>query len=158
MAISPLPSEPHIDTALFDAPARFCYREELMVDPPDPFGLDEFEGELPVRDLLMTLAKPLARYTVYYLFEETSDSLDQLADVVTGWVNASTGVIATRSDRDRTRMLLYHVYLPTLDSLDVLQFDADSRTIAMDNTSPTMESFIEQIRHLDRSASGEDLF
>lgn len=129
-----------------------------MVDPPDPYELNEFEDELPVRALLMTLAEPLSRYTVYHLFEANSDSLAHLSDVVTGWTNASTGRIATRSDRDRTRMLLYHVYLPTLDSLDVLQFDAGNRTVAMDKTSPTMEAFIKQIRHLDRSAGGEALF
>lgn len=104
------------------------------------------------------MADPISRYTVYYLFEETSDSLDHLSDVVTGWTNASTGLIATRSDRDRIQMLLYHVYLPTLDSLDVVRFDADSRTITMDNASPTMESFIQQLRQLDRSASGDDPF
>lgn len=129
-----------------------------MVDPPDPFGLDVFEDDLQVPGLLMVLAEPAARYTVYYLFEETSDSVDHLADVVTGWMNASTGVIATRSDRDRVHLQLYHVYLPTLDSLDVLDFDADSLTVTMDPTSPTMEAFLRQIRHLDRSADIKDPF
>ncbi len=126
-----------------------------MGDPPNPIRLNEFEDKLPIRDLLMTLTKPRARYSVYYLYEVKSDSLDHLADIVTGWMNASTGMIATRSDRDRTRMLLYHVHLPTLDSLDVLQFDPANRTVTMDDISPIMESFIDQIRRLNRLDDGE---
>lgn len=145
-------------TGFFYTPVRYYYWEGSMTEPPIPFALNEFEDELPVRDLLMTLTEPRARYAVYYLSDETSDSVTHLADVVTGWVNASTGMVATRADRDRTRMLLYHVDLPTLDSLDVLQFDPANRTVTMEKISPTMESFIDQIRRLYRTDGDEDLF
>lgn len=127
-----------------------------MVDGPDPFEIDAFEAELPVRDLLVALNDPLARRAVYYLYEETDDTVDHLADVVTGWTNASTGTIATRTDRDRTRLLLYHVHLPMLDSVDVLQFHPVDRTVTMDGVSPAMESFLERIRGLDRTDGGGD--
>lgn len=54
-------------------------------------------------------------------------------------------------------MLLYHVHLPTLDSLDVLQFNDANLTVTMDNI-PTIESFIDRIRRLNRRDGGEDLF
>lgn len=128
-----------------------------MTDHPDYSTFDEFEDELPVRALLETLSDPFARYTVYYLYEETTASLDTLADAIIGWVNSNTGQIATRSDRDRARLLLYHVHLPMLDSLDAVQFDAENRTVIMKNVSPTMESFIEWLRHLDQTDGGDGL-
>lgn len=120
-----------------------------MIDPSDFSALDEFETELPLTRLLTAFSDPLARYTVYYVSEESSVSLDRLADVMTGWTNAHTGELATQADRDRTRLLLYHVHLPLLDSLDVLQFDADARMIRINEHSTPMESFIGWVRGLE---------
>lgn len=127
-----------------------------MTDRPDVSVLDEVDDDLPVRALMQAFADPVARYTVYYLLERQTVSVDRLAEVVVGWLNADTGSVATRSDRDRTRTMLYHVHLPVLDSLGVVEFDSDDRTVATAEASPSMESFVDWVRRLDRADGGAD--
>lgn len=127
-----------------------------MTDRPDVSVLDEVDDDLPVRALMQAFADPFARFTVYYLLERQTVSVDRLAEVVVAWLNADTGSVATRSDRDRMRTILYHVHLPVLDSLGVVEFDPDDRTVAMADTSPSMESFVDWVRRLDRADGGGD--
>lgn len=127
-----------------------------MTERPDVSALDEVDDDLSVRALMHAFADPVARYTVYYLREEPTLSVDRLAEVVVGWLNADTGSVATRSDRDRMRTMLYHVHLPVLDSLGVVEFDPDDRTVATAETSPGMASFVDWVRRLDRADGGAD--
>lgn len=122
-----------------------------MIDPSDLTDLDEFENDLPITALMTAMGDPMARYTVYYVSQESQVSLDLLADVVTGWTNAGSGTLASRGDRNRTRLLLYHVHLPVLDTLGVVTFDADARTVQAATHSPPLKSFLEWLKGLEQS-------
>jgi hypothetical protein len=49
-------------------------------------------------------------------------------------------------------MLLYHVHLPRLESLEVVDFDADARTVQIASHPPLLKSFIEWLRSLEQSS------
>jgi hypothetical protein len=71
-----------------------------MIEPSDFTNLEEFEKYLPIAELLAVLRDPMARVAVYYICQESRVSLDHLADVVTGWTNASSGTLASSDDRE----------------------------------------------------------
>lgn len=124
-----------------------------MTDVPDCRALADQDG-LPVEELVRTFSDPVARYAVSYLASVESASLDELADVVTGWANAESDGVASATDRDRLRLELYHVYLPKLADLDVVAFDPDDRTATIVAPSDTTEGLLRCVRnagleHLD---------
>lgn len=98
-----------------------------MTDSPQLEEVRTPEG-IGIGDLVGATGDPRARYAAAYLAEVESASLTELADVVTGWVNAESGEIASRTDRDRTRVHLYHVALPRLADVDVVAFDPEEKT------------------------------
>lgn len=128
-----------------------------MSDPGDGFDLDALDEEHLPEELLGALTDPIARYAVHYLHQGGRATLVELADVVTGWLAATDGRIATPADRDRVCVLLYHQHLPKLASTALFRFDVDRRTIAMTDTSPAVESLLEWLERVDRSDDGDDV-
>lgn len=117
-----------------------------MPDPPDPFDGAEFAAEQPDWELLASVADPISRYTLAYLRREGSATLDTIATVVTGWTNASTGQIATTADRDRVRTALYHVHLPKLAAVGLVEFDPVAKTASMREPSPSTRAFLDWVQ------------
>jgi hypothetical protein len=90
----------------------------------DPEKLRALEDELPLDEVFGALSDRYVRYTIYYLYDgPDAISLDRLADVITAWDATLSGTVATRSDRDRTCVVLHRVVLPELDSLGYLTYD-----------------------------------
>lgn len=116
-----------------------------MTELPDFEALAAHHG-IPIADLVDLVADPVGRYALLYLAAEGSASLDELADVVTGWVYAGSGAVASPADRERVRVRLYHVTLPRLASLDVARFESEAETAAMDDPSEWMDRFLEWVR------------
>lgn len=108
-----------------------------MTDSP-PFEEVRTPDGIPVGELVRAMGDPPARYAAAYLAEVESASLAELADVVTGWVNAESGEIASRTDRDRIRIHLYHVALPRLSELDVVAFDPHEKTASIEAPRETI--------------------
>lgn len=107
-----------------------------MIDDSADIDIEEIralEGELPLDDVFAALSNRYVRYTIYYLHDgPDSIDLDRLADIVTAWDATLSGTIATRTERDRTRVVLHRIALPKLDSLGYLTYeglDADSESI-----------------------------
>lgn len=125
-----------------------------MTDVPDCGALTDQDG-LPVEDLVRAFSDPIARHTVSYLTTVETASLEELADVVTGWVNAESDGVASATDRDRLRLELYHVYLPKLADLDVVAFDPDDRTATIAVSSATMEGLLRCVGNSDFEHFGD---
>jgi hypothetical protein len=87
------------------------------------------EGDLPLDEVVDLLSNSYARYTVYYLFDQPTPSLDQLTDGVAGIRATATDTIVTPTEREQICIHLYHNVLPRLDDLDYVDFDSDETTI-----------------------------
>ncbi|MFB6129280.1 MAG: hypothetical protein ABEJ28_00470 [Salinigranum sp.] len=126
----------------------------------EPFGVDlsklaELEDQLPLDAVFGALSDPIARYALYYLVAEESASLDGLADVVAGWMNASDDAVATPADRDRVRLLLFHVHLPKLDDAELLRFDPGAKEATAVDLPEEFLAMLERLRRIDeRSRDG----
>lgn len=101
---------------------------------------------IAIGDLVEVFSDPVARYAVVYLLEEETATLGELADVVTGWANADSGEVASRTDRDRVEVELYHLYLPKLAAMDVLEFDPDEKRAAIEASPETLAPLLEWVR------------
>ena len=93
------------------------------------------QGEISFSELevsgreLRALANPLARHTVRFIDAHPKATLDEVADAVAGFEAADTDAIVTASTRDRFQIKLYHVVLPRLDDVGLVQFDRTARTV-----------------------------
>ena len=97
----------------------------------EPAPRTTFDARMRSSPIFSVLDEPLARSTLWYVQDESEEvSLTHLADVLTGWVNEGSGDVPTVDDRDRIRLLLYHVHLPKLDSLGLVRFDHTEKTVA----------------------------
>ncbi|MCU4925250.1 hypothetical protein OB905_04515 [Halobacteria archaeon AArc-dxtr1] len=101
------------------------------------------EGELPLDELFGVLANAHARYTLYFLSDRQTATLEELTDAVTGFEAAATDRLAISTDHDRVRIQLHHVVLPKLDTLGYLEFDVETLTVARTN-SPKLNAILER--------------
>jgi hypothetical protein len=92
-------------------------------------SLSALEDDIPLDEVFDLLSNNYARYTVYYLFDQPTSSLDQLADGVAGIRATATDTIVTPSEREKISISLYHNILPRLDDLDYVDFDSDETTV-----------------------------
>ena len=64
------------------------------------------------------------RFVLAYLQDHRRATLDELADVVTGWEESRRGdAIATPKKRDQIAVRLHHVGLPKLAAAGVIEYD-----------------------------------
>lgn len=95
----------------------------------------ELDSEWPLAELglsdaeLRTLSNPLARHALRYVDAHPEATLAEVADAVAGFEAADTDAIVTASTRDRFQIKLYHVVLPRLDDVGLVQFDRTARTV-----------------------------
>lgn len=104
--------------------------------------LRELEGEASLDEMLSVLSDPHARYTMYYLSEASTASLEELAAVVTGHRAQTTDAIAAPEDEESVRVRLYHLVLPELDDHGFVEFDADEKTVTAVETPPWVAPFV----------------
>ena len=104
--------------------------------------LRELEGEASLDEVLSVLSDSHARYTLYYLAEESTASLEELAAVVTGLEAEATDDVATAADEETVRTRLYHLVLPELDDHGYVAFDADEGTVTATETPTWVEPFV----------------
>lgn len=119
-----------------------------MTDPSE-FDALACQVDVAVGDLLDVLSDPVAFHAVAYLAEAETASVEELADVVTGWTNADSGAVATPADRDQVQIELYHVSLPKLAKVGVVSFDSDAMTVSLVQPSDTVTALLAWVRTTD---------
>ena len=92
-------------------------------------AVEAMESDAASDVLLDVLSDRYARYVLYHLSDESTATLDALADTATGLAAAESGAIATPGDREEIRVRLYHLVLPKLDDAGYLEFDSETRTV-----------------------------
>ncbi|QZP37572.1 DUF7344 domain-containing protein [Halobaculum magnesiiphilum] len=97
------------------------------------------------------LASTQRRRLLAILQDEGPDgtSVDELATLLCGWEATETGAMATQSERDRLLVALTHVHLPQLDTIELVEYDPASGTVAPRPLDPEVEELV------GRSAAAE---
>lgn len=93
--------------------------------------LQALEGDAPLDELFEVLSDQQSRFTLYYLSETSSATLEEVAEAVTGFAAKTSETIATPADERVVRIELYHRVLPELDARGYVEFDADERTVTL---------------------------
>lgn len=75
------------------------------------------------------------RMVVYYLLEVESTSLDELLDVVTGWLHVGSDRMATREDRARIERAFHHRHLPKLLDAGLVHHDETAECVELADLS-----------------------
>ncbi|WP_134669821.1 DUF7344 domain-containing protein [Halorussus marinus] len=101
------------------------------------------------------IADARRRYALYYLRERESATLDELATVVTGWLAARNDPdgAGSRADRDRTRIDLHHVQLPTLASAGVISYDDQTGGVELESLPAFLDGVLDQSLADERAAA-----
>lgn len=127
-----------------------------MNEGPD-FGVVASHADDDLADLVDVFRHPIRRYVVSYLLDRETAGLDELADVVTGWTTARDDGVASSTERDRLRIQLYHVHLPSLAAVDVLEFDSEERTVRLDESTERLRALLRWLDGDEFSAIGNGL-
>lgn len=108
-----------------------------MVDDGPRRDRDDLPNLARVGDeVFEVLRAPERRFVLYFLLEHPTVSVDELADVVTGWEGAGTHGMATRDDRERVRADLLHRHLPKLSGAGMVEYDRGTGTVRSTLRSP----------------------
>ena len=87
------------------------------------------------------------RIVVYYLLEVESTSLEELVDVVTGWLHAGDGRMATREDRARIERAFHHQHLPKLRDSGLVRHDEIEGRVELAALSEPERALVEWSYH-----------
>lgn len=80
------------------------------------------------------------RYALYFLLEHGSVSVEELADVVVGWLYATEPGMVSRAQRDRIHIDLVHRHLPVLEAAEMVSIDEG--TVSMDDCPDRASWFV----------------
>lgn len=106
--------------------------------------------------LFGALSQRYRRIVLYYLREHETATLDGLADLVTGWVEAGPGPDEP-VDHDGVLAELHHVHLPMLDEAQLIEYDADDGTVALRGYSAAAEEILDAAFDADTTEARLDV-
>lgn len=94
------------------------------------------------------------RYVMYYLLDHERTSVDELGDVLAGWMAATERRVTTGVDRESLLIALYHTHLPKLADAGLVEFDADRGVVARTSLSDPVRDLIRTVHRAEhRSAA-----
>ncbi|WP_265111149.1 DUF7344 domain-containing protein [Halosolutus halophilus] len=82
------------------------------------------------------------RYALYFLLEQETASVEELADVVTAWMEATSYGMATSQQRDRIHQTLVHQHLPILADSEIVDYDAGTNTVSLTPCPDAIREFV----------------
>jgi DNA-binding transcriptional ArsR family regulator len=88
------------------------------------------------------LASTRRRRLLSFVIEHTDSTVDELATVLAGWETTETGGMATVEDHDRVTLELVHSHLPLLEALGLVEYDADTGVVRVEDVDPVVEELI----------------
>lgn len=111
---------------------------------------DEHEGvsddapSLSDDRLYRGLAARQRRRLLFTLLDEEEMSVEEIATLLTGWVAAEGGLMATPSDYEEIRINLVHNHLPVLDDIGFVDYDLESGTVRLESLDAAVTALIRQ--------------
>ncbi|TYL40615.1 hypothetical protein CV102_03335 [Natronococcus pandeyae] len=82
------------------------------------------------------------RYALYFLLEHETASLEEVADIVTGWPRASEYGITGRETRDQVLRDLRHRHVPAMAEAGIVDYDEETDTLSFAPCPPATRSFV----------------
>jgi DNA-binding transcriptional ArsR family regulator len=114
------------------------------------------DPETALEPVFRLLASEQRRYLLYLLREHESVTLDDLADILTGWLASRHGdTVATPEDRQRVYTKLYHVDVQKLVDSGVVEFDEGSGEVALAELSPAADQLLDCALELEPETTAE---
>lgn len=101
--------------------------------------------ELPpaARDELhRVLSRQLCRRVLTHLLEKNESSVDELADVLSGW-ETENGVVSAERHR-QIRIALHHQHLPQLATAGLVTFDPGTGHVVMEELDSPRRALLQQ--------------
>ena len=95
-----------------------------------------------IDDAFLILQNQDRRYALYFLLEHETASLEEVADVVTGWPQASEYGITGRETRDQVLRDLRHRHVPAMAEAGVVDYDEGTDTLSFTPCPPATRSFV----------------
>ncbi len=96
------------------------------------------------------LANTPRRYTLYVLAERQRISLDELADVLTGWIHAGEYRMATPADREQLLVELHERHVPLLRQAGFVHYDERTATLSLGQLSPPVARLLDWAQQNER--------
>lgn len=103
-------------------------------------------GDTLLDRILEGVARPRARFVLYCLAEEEPRDLDDLAAAVAG---LEADDRPTAEQREQVKVAIYHNVLPKLADLQLVEYDARSKTVCFRNSPDELDEFLRLCRNLD---------
>lgn len=94
-------------------------------------------------DAFRALSDARRRHVLYYLREHDAASLDELADVLAGWLTVDSETLTTPKRRERLQIGLHHVHLPMLDDVGFVAYDHQSGDAELRDLPPAVEDMVD---------------
>ncbi|WP_231184117.1 hypothetical protein [Haladaptatus sp. DYF46] len=97
-------------------------------------------------DVYRALADRTRRYAVYTLLEWNRVSMDELADVLTGWLHASEYRMATPTDRQQVVTELRHEHVEMLRKAGLASYDSNENRLVLPELSRPVDRLLRWAR------------
>lgn len=95
-----------------------------------------------IDDAFSVLQNQDRRYALYFLLEHETASLEEVADVVTGWPRASEYGMTGRETRDQVLRDLRHRHVPAMAEAGIVDYDEGTDTLSFAPCPPATRSFV----------------
>jgi DNA-binding transcriptional ArsR family regulator len=115
----------------------------MMDEPPSSTDLDE---------VLRAISDRERRFTLYYLRERESTTVERLADVVGTWLAVEDGTApADVEERDRLLRALRGTHLPELSAVGLLEYDREAETVTLVPPCGVVDPLLETTASLEQA-------
>lgn len=118
----------------------------------DDTGVELGEYDLDpatIDDVYATLADEHRRFVLYYLRVRGRATVDDLADVLAGWLSVDDRPIVSPSRRDELRIRLDHAHLPRLEEQAFVTYDREAGQVTLTPLPPPVESLLDRAMTLE---------
>lgn len=84
------------------------------------------------------------RYVLYFLLEHDRVSVQDIGNIVTGWVKANSSEMGHRADRNATLGELRHQHVPLLIESNLVKYDEATESLSVSPRFEAARPFIER--------------
>lgn len=108
-----------------------------------------------VRRVFDALTNAERRYAFYYLRDRGTATAEELATVVSGWVQSrrEQREVVTPADRKRVLVSLHHTHLPKLEAAGLVRYDHDTGGVSLDATGEVFDDIVSEVLDYERQVT-----
>lgn len=103
-------------------------------------------GQSPLERIMTGLQNIHRRYLLYYLQGEDPCDFDEAARQIAAWEYECEPVDVSTQVHDQIKFELYHIHIPKLENLDIIDYDDQAGAIRYDDPPESLDDFIDLAR------------